>query len=88
MFSLSRSTVSFSVITRVEVIPAGRRLYALLMLTSNGAVENRVCRLEYDLNPEQIDYFVWCGNDMVGVSLTEKDLLDLNAKLNKIKAPQ
>ena len=25
---------------------------------------------------------------MVGVTLTEKDLLDLNAKLNKIKAPK
>ena len=49
--------MDFSVITRIEVIPAGRRLYALLMITSGGAVENRVCRLEFDLTDEQVAFF-------------------------------
>lgn len=47
----------FSVITRVEVIPAGRRLYALLIITSSGAVKNRICRMEFDLTYEQLDFF-------------------------------
>lgn len=46
-----------SVITKVEVIPAGRRVYALLMITSMGSVKNKMCRLEFDVAPEQLDYF-------------------------------
>lgn len=53
----------FSVITRVEVIPAGRRLYALLMITSSGSVKNRICRLEFDLTYEQLEYFERFIND-------------------------
>lgn len=47
----------FSVITRVEVVPAGKRLYALLMITSAGDVRNKICRLEFDLSNEQLEYF-------------------------------
>ncbi|MDF2566557.1 MAG: heat-inducible transcription repressor HrcA [Oscillospiraceae bacterium] len=47
----------FSVITRVEVVPAGRRLYALLIITSVGEVKNKICRVEFDLNYEQLDFF-------------------------------
>ncbi len=47
----------FSVITRVEVIPAGRRLYALLIITSSGTIKNKICRIEFDLSDEQISYF-------------------------------
>lgn len=47
----------FSVITRVEVIPAGRRLYALLIITSAGTIKNKICRIEFDLSYEQLDYF-------------------------------
>ncbi len=58
MAVVSQSNIPvYSVITRVEVIPAGRRLYALLMITSSGAVRNKVCRLEFDLNDSQIAYF-------------------------------
>lgn len=46
-----------SVITKVEVIPAGHRVYALLMITSLGSVKNKICRLEFDIAPEQLDYF-------------------------------
>lgn len=46
-----------SVITKIEVIPAGHRVYALLMITSLGSVKNRMCRLEFDVSPEQLDYF-------------------------------
>lgn len=53
----TRSLPHFSVITRVEVIPAGRRVYALLMITSDGSVKNKLCRLEFDLTEEQLRFF-------------------------------
>ena len=53
----TRSLPHFSVITRVEVIPAGRRVYALLMITSDGSVKNKICRLEFDLTEEQLEFF-------------------------------
>ena len=47
----------FTVISQVEVIPAGKRLYALLMITSSGDIKNRMCRLSVDLTPEQLTFF-------------------------------
>ena len=47
----------FSVITKVEVIPTGRRMYVLLMITSGGGIKNRLCRLSFDLTHEQMDFF-------------------------------
>ncbi len=83
---ISRSEqMSFAVITRVEVIPTGRRLYALLMFTSNGAVENRVCRLEFDLSHEQIEYFVnFIKANITGLrveDLTDEKVLELGVAL-------
>lgn len=53
----TKNMPQISVITRVEVIPAGRRLYALLILTSSGAIKNRICRMEFDLSNEQLTFF-------------------------------
>ena len=53
----TKNMPQISVITRVEVIPAGRRLYALLILTSSGAIKNRICRMEFDLSDEQLAFF-------------------------------
>lgn len=50
-------TPQFSVITKVEVIPTGRRMYLLLLIASNGSVKNRICRLEFDLTHEHIEFF-------------------------------
>jgi heat-inducible transcriptional repressor len=47
----------FSVITKVEVIPTGKRMYVVLLVSSNGAVKNTVCRLQFDLTDEQLKYF-------------------------------
>lgn len=44
----------FSVISKVDVIPTGRRMYVLLMITSSGAIKNKVCRMEFDLTNEQM----------------------------------
>lgn len=51
------STPIFSIITRVEVIPAGKRLYALLIITSAGTIKNKICRIEFDISNEQLHYF-------------------------------
>ena len=47
----------FSVITKVEVIPTGKRVYVLLLITSGGEIKNKVCRLSFDLTDEQLSYF-------------------------------
>ena len=47
----------YSVITKVEVIPTGKRLYVLLLITSSGNIKNKVCRMEFDLTDEQLDFF-------------------------------
>ncbi|MFZ2538646.1 MAG: heat-inducible transcriptional repressor HrcA [Oscillospiraceae bacterium] len=60
----------FSVITRVEVIPAGRRLYALLIITSAGTIKNKICRIEFDLSYEQLDYFArFINENLNGLNL-------------------
>lgn len=62
----------FSVITKVEVIPAGRKLYALLMITSSGKVKNKMCRLEFDLTNEQIRYFAeFVNKNLQGTNLED-----------------
>lgn len=76
---------NFSVITRVEVIPAGRRLYALLIITSSGAIKNKICRIEFDITNEQLEFFERFINDSlsgVGIdSLTPAMLQNLAVAL-------
>lgn len=60
----------FSVISKVDVIPTGRRMYVLLLITSNGAIKNKVCRMEFDLTDEQMKNFTDFLNDHLrGVNL-------------------
>ncbi len=64
--------LNFSVITKVEVIPAGRRLYALLMITSTGSMKNKLCRLKMDLSDEQLRCFADClSKNLVGINVGE-----------------
>lgn len=66
----SNVSPKFSVITKVEVVPTGKRLYVLLMITSSGNIKNKVCRLEFDLNKEQLDYFSkYVSENLNGVSV-------------------
>jgi len=52
----SNTSPRFSVISKLEVIPTGKRMYVLLMITSNGSIKNKVCRLEFDLTNEQLEF--------------------------------
>ncbi|MDR0987312.1 MAG: heat-inducible transcriptional repressor HrcA [Ruminococcus sp.] len=62
----------FSVITKVEVVPTGKRMYVILLISSNGAVKNKVCRLEFDLTDEQIKFFAnYMSENLHGISLDE-----------------
>ncbi|MGN0683651.1 MAG: heat-inducible transcriptional repressor HrcA [Oscillospiraceae bacterium] len=60
----------FSVITKVDVIPTGKRMYVLLMITSNGSIKNKVCRMEYDLTNEQTaDFTRFLNEHLSGINL-------------------
>ncbi len=62
----------FSVITKVEVIPTGKRMYVLLMVTSSGNIKNKVCRLEFDLTNEQMEFFTrYMSENLQGVSVED-----------------
>ena len=62
----------FSVITKVDVIPTGRRMYVLLLITSNGEVKNRVCRMEFDLSHEQMEFFTrFVNTHLQGINPSE-----------------
>ncbi len=67
----STSHVSkFSVITKVDVIPTGKRMYVLLLIASNGAIKNRVCRMSFDMTNEQMaDFTRFLNEHLRGVNI-------------------
>lgn len=67
---VSNFSPQFSVITKVEAIPTGKRMYVILMITSSGNIQNKVCRLEFDLTHEQLDFFTkYMTENLSGVSV-------------------
>lgn len=69
---VTNSAPRFSVISKVEVIPTGKRLYVILLITSNGSIKNKACRLEFDLNNEQLEFFThYIEENLHGVSIEE-----------------
>ncbi len=76
----------FSVISKVEVIPAGRRVYVVLLITSGGSIKNKACRLEFDLTNEQLDTFSdYLSKNLEGVSvadLSDERMANLTAAMS------
>ncbi len=69
---VTNSAPRFSVISKVEVIPTGKRLYVILLITSNGSIKNKACRLEFDLNHEQLEFFThYIEENLSGISVDE-----------------
>lgn len=69
---VANSVPRFSVISRVEVIPTGKRLYVILLITSSGSIKNKACRLEFDLNHEQLEFFShYIEENLNGVSVED-----------------
>lgn len=67
---VASASPQFSVITKVEVIPTGRRMYVLLLITSSGSIKNRVCRLSFDLTDDQMQFFTgFVNQNLQGVKL-------------------
>ncbi len=62
----------FSIISKVEVIPTGKRMYVILLITSGGSIKNKACRLEIDLTHEQLAMFSSClAENLEGVSVND-----------------
>ncbi|MBR2913771.1 MAG: heat-inducible transcription repressor HrcA [Oscillospiraceae bacterium] len=60
----------FSIISKVEVIPTGKRMYVILLITSGGSIKNKACRLEIDLTTEQLKMFSkYLAENLEGVSV-------------------
>ena len=67
---VANAAPKFSVITKVDVVPTGKRLYLILLITSNGSIKNKACRLEFDLDDEQLDFFShYIQENLQGVSI-------------------
>jgi len=67
---VTNSAPRFSVISKVEVIPTGKRLYVILLITSNGSIKNKACRLEFDLSHEQLEFFThYIEENLSGISV-------------------
>lgn len=62
----------FSIISKVEVIPTGKRMYVILLITSGGSIKNKACRLEIDLTHEQLAMFSsYLAENLEGVSVND-----------------
>ena len=69
---VSDRSPQFSIISKVEVIPAGKRMYVVLLITSGGNIKNKACRLEFDLTNEQLDLCSrFLAEHLEGVSVSE-----------------
>ncbi len=67
---VANAAPKFSVITKVDVVPTGKRLYLILLITSNGSIKNKACRLEFDLDDEQLEFFShYIQENLQGVSI-------------------
>ena len=69
---VASSAPKFSLISKVEVIPTGKRMYVILMITSNGSIKNKVCRLQFDLTHEQLAFFEsFARENLEGIAVDE-----------------
>lgn len=46
-----------AVIKRIELMPVGRRIAMIVMMTSSGIIKNGVCRMETELTPDMVRAF-------------------------------
>ena len=59
-------------VKRIEIIPATAHTVVILLLCSNGMVKNKVCRVNFNLTPNVVDFFQSFANGrLAGRSLNE-----------------
>ena len=69
---VSNLAPKYSVISKVDVIPTGKRMYVVLLITSDGKIKNRACRLQFDLTHEHMDFFKhFMEENLEGVSVSD-----------------
>ena len=69
---VSNFSPRYSVITKVDVIPTGKRMYVILLITSDGKIKNRACRMQFDLTQEHMTFFKqFLEENLEGVSVAD-----------------
>ena len=69
---VSNFAPKYSVISKLDVIPTGKRMYVVLLITSDGKIKNRACRLQFDLTHEHMDFFKhFMEENLEGVSVSD-----------------
>ncbi|MFR0951015.1 MAG: heat-inducible transcriptional repressor HrcA [Ruminococcus callidus] len=69
---VSNFAPKYSVISKVDVIPTGKRMSVVLLITSDGKIKNRACRLQFDLTHEHMDFFKhFMEENLEGVSVSD-----------------
>lgn len=69
---VSNFAPKYLVISKVDVIPTGKRMYVVLLITSDGKIKNRACRLQFDLTHEHMDFFKhFMEENLEGVSVSD-----------------
>ena len=69
---VSNFAPKYSVISKVDVIPTGKRMYVVLLITSDGKIKKRACRLQFDLTHEHMDFFKhFMEENLEGVSVSD-----------------
>lgn len=59
-------------VKRIELVPVNRTVAVLLISATNGVVKTQVCRLDFVINPEILDFFTKFANDrFAGKTLKE-----------------
>ena len=59
-------------VRKIEIIPATAHTVVILLLASNGMVKNKVCRVNFDLTPNVVEFFQNFANGrLAGRSLNE-----------------
>ena len=84
---VSNLAPKYSVITKVDVVPTGKRMYVVLLITSDGKItavkkgkttvtagniKTRACRLQFDLTHEHMEFFKhFMEENLEGVSIAD-----------------
>lgn len=59
-------------VKHIEVVPVGHRTCVVLLIATNGVIKNKVCRVDFSINPETIAFLDQFTNGrMVGKSVSE-----------------
>ena len=67
-------------IRRLELIEAGSNTVVILLIASNGMIRNKVCRVDFLVNPQLVDFFNKFANSrLAGMGIDEVSSSYLNA---------